>query len=179
MSLQLGVLNFSPQSSQAPATKHGAREIFRQPGIQFHMGNAVNVVTATKQEFGTRKEGSVDKTHPYSLGEADVGADGVLVPGLSGVVSGRVALVARRILCRKQHRSSMSELSWWLVQGVGGSCAFHISPRYARSFLSTLFSVKDTRERFSGVDCEKCVKSAKKVRKFLHSLCRNFIRALS
>lgn len=36
----------------------------------------------------------------YSLGEADVGADGVLVPALSGVVSGRVALVARGVLRR-------------------------------------------------------------------------------
>lgn len=39
---------------------------------------------------------------PHSLGEADVGADGVFVPALSGVEPGRVALVARGVLCRKE-----------------------------------------------------------------------------
>ena len=42
------------------------------------------------------------ESKPHSLGEADVGADGVFVPALSGVVPGRVALVARGVLCRKE-----------------------------------------------------------------------------
>lgn len=47
-------------------------------------------------------QGKTDR-RTYSLGEADVGADGVFVPALSGVVSGRVALVARGVLCRREH----------------------------------------------------------------------------
>lgn len=47
----------------------------------------------------------------YSLGEANVGADGVFVAGLPGVVSARVALVARRVLpcprINKQQRAPM------------------------------------------------------------------------
>lgn len=38
----------------------------------------------------------------YSLGEADVGADGVFVPALSGVVSRRIALVSGGVLSRKE-----------------------------------------------------------------------------
>lgn len=40
-----------------------------------------------------------------SLGEADVGADGVFVPALSRVVSRCVALVARRVLSQKKNSS--------------------------------------------------------------------------
>lgn len=38
----------------------------------------------------------------YSLGEADVGADGVFVPPLSRVVAGGIALVTRAVLYQSE-----------------------------------------------------------------------------
>lgn len=47
--------------------------------------------------------------YKYSLGEADVGADGVFVPALSGVEAACVALVTRRVLPR------MTRIDGWRV----------------------------------------------------------------
>lgn len=54
-----------------------------------------------------------------SLGEADVGADGVFVPALSGVEARRVALVTRRVLFRKKQQVQVRRIDGCVGGGSG------------------------------------------------------------